>query len=72
MRKQRLCYLESQPKRSYWKNDSSIRPSLIGQKWQLLYSSNIASWAAVQQWFRLPQTQSEESQEDDHLKDQKV
>jgi hypothetical protein len=68
MRKQRLCFLESQPK-----NDSSIRPSLIGQKWQQLCSlSNIASWAAVQQWYRLPQTQLEESQEDDHLEDQNV
>jgi hypothetical protein len=43
-------------------------PSLIGQKWQQLYSlSNIAFWAVVQQWYCLPQSQPEESQEDDHL-----
>jgi hypothetical protein len=73
MRKQRLCCPESQPKRNCWKNDSSIRPSLIGQKWQQVYSlSNIASWAVVQQWYCLPQSQPEESQEDDHLEDQKV
>jgi hypothetical protein len=34
--------------------------------------SNIVSWAAVQQWFHLPQTQSEENQKDDHLENQKV